>query len=61
MADIVQYVHNTKTPAFLLSLSVFAALMIYKEVIDRHVKKRFPVPVPIDLIVVSRRRTMILL
>lgn len=54
MADIVQYVHATKTPAFLLALSVFAVLMIYKEVIDRHVKKHIPIPVPIDLIVVRK-------
>jgi hypothetical protein len=38
--------------ALLLSLVVFSVLIVYKEVLDRKVRKHIPVPVPIDLIVV---------
>lgn len=52
IADIIQYVQYTKMPALLLSMAVFFVLIIYKEVLDRQVKKHVRIPVPIDLIVV---------
>ena len=52
MADIAQHVYLTKIPALVLSLIVFVVIMGYKEVLEKKVKKKISLPIPVDLIVI---------
>ena len=52
MVDIAKHLYLTKMPALVLSSIVFFVLIFYKEILDKRVKKRMSLPVPIDLIVI---------
>lgn len=52
MIDIAQNLYHTKFAALIFSSIVFIVIMFYKEFLERRVKKKMNLPIPIDLIVI---------
>ena len=53
VVSIFSHINKCNTTAMILSATSLLVLMLFKELLEKRLKKKIPFPVPIDLMIVS--------